>query len=174
VIHVRENDHPHHNHGNPYDVDHSGHVTALDALAIINYLNTYGPGPVEPTDNGFCYDVNRDAMVTALDALLVLNEMNRIQNGSGTVGSGEGEKSNHLSTPPSKNIQRNPNPVSGSKDEVFGQWGSSRKSSPINTTPSSPSQTRDWTVEEASEETSRDEFARNVDQSLRLLTDSDE
>ncbi len=85
-----ENDAPYHNHENPYDVDHSGKVSALDALAIINYLNVYGPGPVGPTDIGYCYDVNADAMVTALDALLVLNELNRIDAGGGTVGSGEG------------------------------------------------------------------------------------
>ncbi len=91
VIEVLENATPSHNHENPYDVNHGGDVTALDALAIINYLNTYGPGPVGEGDLGLCYDVNADGFVTALDALLVINEMNRQRNsdGGGTVGDGE-------------------------------------------------------------------------------------
>jgi hypothetical protein len=173
VIYVRENDAACHNHQNPYDVDHSGHVTALDALAIINYLNTYGPGPVEPTDTGYCYDVNLDAMVTALDALLVLNEMNRIQRSGGTVGSGEGGQTNRLSAPPTKEVKSSPTPVAGNKDEVFGQWGSSRKSAPNASGPASSAATPDWTVDAVSE-SSREEFAQNVDQSLRLLTDSEQ
>ncbi len=90
VIDVLENATPSHNHDNPYDVNHGGDVTAVDALAIINYLNTYGPGPVGAGDLGLCYDVNADGFVTALDALLVINEMHRRENsGGGTVGDGE-------------------------------------------------------------------------------------
>ncbi len=85
VIEVLENETPFHNDDNPYDVDGNGTVTPLDALAIINYLNIYGPGPVGPGDPGYGYDVNGDGQVTALDALLVINILNTIQNG-GTVG----------------------------------------------------------------------------------------
>jgi hypothetical protein len=74
---------------NPYDVDRNGSVTALDALAIINYLNVYGPGPIHRTDEDYAYDVNADQMVTALDVLLVLNEINRQRLRGEAVGNGE-------------------------------------------------------------------------------------
>ena len=93
MIEVLENETPFHNDDNPYDVDGNGTVTPLDALAIINYLNIYGPGPVGPGDPGYGYDVNGDGQVTALDALLVINILNTIQNG-GTVGG-----SNHSPAP---------------------------------------------------------------------------
>ncbi len=89
VIEVLLNETPLHNLNDPFDVNHSGSVTASDALAIINYLNIYGPGPVGSGSGGLCYDVNADGFITALDALLVLNRLNQIP--SGTVG-GEGEQ----------------------------------------------------------------------------------
>lgn len=87
VIDVLENETPFHNDDNPYDVDGNGTVSPLDALAIINYLNLYGPGPVGPGDPGFGYDVNGDGQVTALDALLVINRLNFLQR-RGMVGGG--------------------------------------------------------------------------------------
>ncbi|EMI20376.1 hypothetical protein RMSM_02698 [Rhodopirellula maiorica SM1] len=89
IIDVLENETPFHNDANPYDVDNGGSVTAADALAIINFLNVYGPGPVGAGDPAFGYDVNADGSVTALDALLILNEINRKGTGGGTVGGGE-------------------------------------------------------------------------------------
>lgn len=100
VIEVLENATPYHNEDLPYDVNGDGAVTALDALLIVNYLNTYGPGPVGYGDPGYGYDVNSDGSVTSLDALLVVNELNRRgqdggttsgEGGSGEGGSGEGE-----------------------------------------------------------------------------------
>jgi len=93
IIEVLANRNPYHNDDLPYDVNRSGHVTAADALAIINYLNQHGPGPVGSGDPAYGYDVNNDGFVTALDALLVLNYLNLLGNG-GTVGGegGEGEQ----------------------------------------------------------------------------------
>lgn len=91
TIAVLENETPAHNHENPFDVNHVEGVGALDALVIINYLNTFGPGPVGSGDLGYCYDVNADGMISALDALLVLNHINAINSGGGTVG-GEGDE----------------------------------------------------------------------------------
>ena len=91
VIDVLENPTPAHNRDNPYDVNHGGDISAVDALVIINYLNSFGPGPVGEGDLGFCYDVNADGFVTALDALLVVNKINQINNGGGT-GNGEGDE----------------------------------------------------------------------------------
>ncbi|MCA9138924.1 MAG: cadherin-like domain-containing protein, partial [Planctomycetales bacterium] len=64
VIEVLPNETPFHNDDDPYDVDGNGVVTPRDALAIINYLNLYGPGPVGPGDPGYGYDVNGDGQVT--------------------------------------------------------------------------------------------------------------
>ena len=91
VIEVLENQTPAHNQDNPFDVSHGDGVTAQDALLIINYLNTFGPGPVGSGDLGFCYDVNADGMVTALDALLVVNRLNLISSGDGGVGGEDGD-----------------------------------------------------------------------------------
>ncbi|MEC8473045.1 MAG: cadherin-like domain-containing protein [Planctomycetota bacterium] len=89
VLHVAENANPYHNADNPYDVDRNGSVTALDALAIINYLNVYGPGPIQRTDGDYAYDVNANKLVTSLDVLLVLNELNRQRLRGEAVSDGE-------------------------------------------------------------------------------------
>ncbi len=181
LIHVRENDGPQHNHGNPYDVDHSGHVSAIDALAIINYLNVYGPGPVQPSDTGYCYDVNSDAMVTAVDALLVLNEINRLQRGGGTVGT-EGEQTpvsrgaQPLAPSDSEPTKTSPSPSPNpAQDDVFGQWGSkSEKTGDSSVASDSLDGDSPPTPVEFAEPKSDESFTRSVDHTLRLLSDDDE
>ncbi|WP_404306326.1 Ig-like domain-containing protein [Neorhodopirellula lusitana] len=68
-----------HNYWNAYDVDNSGAVTPLDALKVINHLNSLNAEGEAPALNaeltGFV-DVNSDHNVTALDALMVINELN--------------------------------------------------------------------------------------------------
>ena len=93
TVQVIDNPSPYHNEESPFDVDGNGIVSAADALAIINYLNVHGPGPVGFGDPGYGFDVNFDGFVTTLDALLVLNELNRRHNngGGGTVGGEEPE-----------------------------------------------------------------------------------
>ncbi|WP_149499931.1 Ig-like domain-containing protein [Roseiconus lacunae] len=100
VIEVLENASPFHNDDNPYDVDGNGTISPIDALAIINFLNRYGPGPVGPGDPGYGYDVNKDGQVTPLDALLVINILNAIQSGA-TVG---GAKMNDVVDPDATNV----------------------------------------------------------------------
>lgn len=99
IIDVLGNESPLHNRNDPFDVNHGGDVTAADALAIINYLNDYGPGPVGSGDMGYCYDVNADGFVTALDALLVINRLN--QRPGGIVAGGEGDGEGEQVPPPS-------------------------------------------------------------------------
>lgn len=70
------------NPNNKYDVTGDGHVTPIDALRIINYLNRSGPGrvpplPAEPTTSGGYFDVNGDGSITPSDALAVINQLNR-------------------------------------------------------------------------------------------------
>ena len=67
--------------GDAEDVNASGNVTPLDALLIINVLNTNG-GPVDLSNvpAGLVLpafpDVNGDGMITSLDALRVINRLN--------------------------------------------------------------------------------------------------
>lgn len=69
------------NYWNKYDVNNDGHVTALDALHVINYMNANPEG--EPTgairDGVGFVDVNGDNVVTALDSLQVINRLNRAE-----------------------------------------------------------------------------------------------
>ncbi|MEO9592766.1 Ig-like domain-containing protein [Rhodopirellula bahusiensis] len=68
-----------HNYWRAYDVDNNKYVTALDALMVINHLNSHGEGePLSDSDEftGFV-DVTGDNKVTALDALSVINALNR-------------------------------------------------------------------------------------------------
>jgi len=94
---VLENANPFHNEGMPGDVDGDDQILPIDALLIINFLNRYGPGPVEEAVNSghaeYFYDVNNDGLIYPLDALLVINALNRNQQqgtSPPTVG-GEGE-----------------------------------------------------------------------------------
>ncbi|WP_236624879.1 tandem-95 repeat protein, partial [Rhodopirellula sp. SWK7] len=71
------------NPSEPTDVNRNGFVTALDALMIINLLNsglggTSGGIPISaiPAGDDSYYDVNDDGFVTEVDALRVINALN--------------------------------------------------------------------------------------------------
>lgn len=67
-----------HNYWNKFDVDNNGQITALDALRVINHMNSHAEGEMtgdQVASSGFV-DVNEDHVVTALDALLVINQLN--------------------------------------------------------------------------------------------------
>ena len=76
---------------NRLDVSNNQAVDPLDALHVINYLNTAGPGeldPFHPSDESPAswLDVDGDGRVLPTDALYVINYLNR------TDDSGEGEQ----------------------------------------------------------------------------------
>jgi hypothetical protein len=82
IVTILDNDRPlpWRNAANPFDVNDNGFVTGIDALIIINRLNTTGPEvlPDTPPPAPFSFfDVSGDGRVTAIDALLVINELNR-------------------------------------------------------------------------------------------------
>ncbi|MHB9078473.1 MAG: FG-GAP-like repeat-containing protein [Pirellulaceae bacterium] len=84
---VVQNSFPWWNGRNPLDVNDDDHVSPLDALLIINYLNSVGSGPVPspaPSAPPF-FDSSRDNFVSPLDALLVINDLNKAD------GEGEGQ-----------------------------------------------------------------------------------
>lgn len=78
-ITVRINDRPWQNTTNRMDVNNDGRVSSLDALVVINRLNSAGPGQLPPptgTNPPPFYDVNGDGMVTPIDALQIINYLN--------------------------------------------------------------------------------------------------
>lgn len=85
VVDVQASPFPLHNAQKPTDVNNNNSVTALDALLVINHINSIGSTSVLPgTDpRGAWLDVNGDNSISGIDALLIINELNR--------GSGEGE-----------------------------------------------------------------------------------
>ncbi len=79
---------PWQNYPQPHDVADNGHVGPLDALMVINWLNTYGMGPLPPEPPGrpMYVDVDGNGVVAPLDALLVINYINYRAD---TMGEGE-------------------------------------------------------------------------------------
>ncbi len=75
---------PFHNYLYANDVNGDFAITPLDALVIINKLNTTGSGPLSgqesPSDRSALYDVDGDNNLSPLDALTVINALN---NGEG-------------------------------------------------------------------------------------------
>jgi hypothetical protein len=64
----------------PADVNGDEHVTPLDVLHVVNYINQIGPG-LAPVAEGearerILLDVSGDGFVTPLDALLIINHLN--------------------------------------------------------------------------------------------------
>jgi len=56
-------------------------VDPRDVVAVINYINAFGPGPVPPAPKSL--DYNGDDWVTAADALLLINYINASSGGQG-------------------------------------------------------------------------------------------
>ncbi len=80
-------DSPLHNSILAADVNQDHMVTAVDALQVINYLNTFGPRTLTHADTaGSKLDVTNDGVITALDALRVINYLNGGENGPATSG----------------------------------------------------------------------------------------
>jgi hypothetical protein len=78
------------------DANGDGVVSPIDALQIINDLNTYGSRAVTPHAEGEIttpnsrFDVNRDDFITPMDALAVITYLNN-HSAVAMQGGGEGE-----------------------------------------------------------------------------------
>ncbi len=73
------------------DVNRSGQVTPIDALIVINYINSHPtgalpPDPTPPATPEFYYDVNGDGKCDAQDVLIIVNILN-----SAALSGAEGE-----------------------------------------------------------------------------------
>ena len=84
---------PYQNSTNRFDVSGDGFVSAIDALQVINFLNTNGPRAL-PLPVGMIApkypDVDGNGFINANDALVVINYLNSRPSGEGE-GSAEGE-----------------------------------------------------------------------------------
>ncbi|MGI8980380.1 MAG: M36 family metallopeptidase [Pirellulaceae bacterium] len=76
----------------PVDVNLDGQVSPIDALLVVNYLNSNGDpaGEGEGSPDPYKRDVNHDNSISPIDALMVINYLNR-QKPSAPAGEGEGE-----------------------------------------------------------------------------------
>ena len=99
------------NPNNPLDVNGDLLVTPLDALIVINELNTTGALAIDTTIGASSQrrpflDVNEDDFVSPVDALLVVNYLNARSAGAGLPGEGEASLA-----PPQKDIGSAPVPL---------------------------------------------------------------
>lgn len=69
---------PWQNPTNPYDVNGDSLTSPIDALIIINSLNTEGSRALGPiaTGRSYWYDTNGDDFISPVDVLLVINKLN--------------------------------------------------------------------------------------------------
>ncbi|MEM9364816.1 MAG: DUF4465 domain-containing protein [Planctomycetota bacterium] len=93
IVHIVTNA-PWQNAVDRFDVDASGNVSAVDALRVINRLNSQETETLDaPSDAGEphqrYYDVSGDGRVTALDALQIINRLNDPSVETSEDGSGE-------------------------------------------------------------------------------------
>ena len=85
---------------NRFDVNNDGFVSPIDALILVNQVNTKGGGALgsggsgegEFTGDKYYVDVNEDGYLSPLDILWVVNRIN------GSNGSGEGEAAPAITT----------------------------------------------------------------------------
>jgi VCBS repeat-containing protein len=89
---IRATPSPWQNQARPLDVNGDTFVTPIDALIVINLVNSIGSGPLAgrtpPVPTQPSVDTNGDGQLAPLDALLVINAINA---GAGGEGAGEGE-----------------------------------------------------------------------------------
>lgn len=102
---------PYQNRDNPNDVNGDGIVSPLDALILINYLNSQGGFDLEPPsgtggngENGPANfpDVNGDNMLSPIDVLMIINFLNSTRD-----------------------------PGGGAEGEAFAQHGSTNEAAPV-------------------------------------------
>src|SRR5262245_15271290 len=85
---------PWHNDARGLDVTDDGDVVAADVIAVINYINAFGTGPIPANSAvgqpfGFL-DTSKDNSIDPIDALNIINFINAGGAGGGPAGEGEG------------------------------------------------------------------------------------
>jgi hypothetical protein len=83
VITITESDFPWQNPSMPIDVSGDGRLSPVDALLVINYLNTPGRGNLPSGSPPPFLDVSGDNKISPEDALIVINALNSRVSGEG-------------------------------------------------------------------------------------------
>jgi len=92
-------DNPYQNPVEAADVNGDGQVSPIDALIVINYLNSDAPAVIPPGTPAPPYlDADDNGVVSSNDVLVVILELNNIAAG---LGGGEGESSDSIVVQPS-------------------------------------------------------------------------
>ncbi len=92
TLRVNDNERSFHNANKPNDVNNDGNVDPLDALLVINLLNSVGVVPIGSLESRYpnepiYFNTNNDDLLSPIDALRIITELNR---GSGEpAASGE-------------------------------------------------------------------------------------
>lgn len=85
---------PWQNQRSPLDVNDDTFVSPIDALLVINQLNTFGAGPLPPPIEGApappLFNTSGDDYLSAIDALLIINYLNAQTTAGDSEGEGEG------------------------------------------------------------------------------------
>lgn len=127
---------PYQNPIEPRDVNGDGQITPVDALILINRLNSFGPGPLDGTgarggsgEGPMWVDVNGDGVISPLDVLIIINWLNRrrLVAVNDTIAEGEGSS---LATPPIVN-ELNPLGQPVLQPQVVNPFSSSDSSSKV-------------------------------------------
>jgi hypothetical protein len=88
------------NPSNPLDVNNDGYVTPMDALFVMNFLNTHGPVDLKNLFSGGAegeagvihyYDTNGDGIISPADVLPIINHLNAAARLVTQGGQAEGE-----------------------------------------------------------------------------------
>jgi hypothetical protein len=148
-------------------------VTPLDALLLINELNTTGVHPLAVSPpSGPYYDVTQDGTLTANDALVIINFLNRQAAG---LSGGEGEGS-AAATPPSPKVSSPVLVIASSSDGPAGAeradaiWGEVR-AEPVGAEPAG-AEPRVCSEDQAWDRLARDVAATRQEKYDEVLTDS--
>lgn len=105
----------------PRDVNGDGQISPLDALILINYINSFGAGPIggnAPHGSGegqIWIDVNGDGAISPLDILIIINWLNNRRFVQVEDVKAEGEANQ---TPPSSGV---PSPLVVTSTTAFPQ-----------------------------------------------------
>jgi VCBS repeat-containing protein len=108
------------------DVNASGQTSPIDALIVMNYINTHGAGTIPAgTPRPPYIDVNGDSSVTPVDALAVINYLNS-QAAGGESSAAEGEAAAAATAPVLAAVRQGPrqDPVRDTAVPVASQTAS--------------------------------------------------
>ncbi|MFO0939897.1 MAG: dockerin type I domain-containing protein [Pirellulales bacterium] len=99
ALHIAEDESPWHNYALPLDVSGNGTITPVDALQVIDYLNSVVDRSLigkDPLKLPSFIDVNLDQIASPSDVLKIINFLSSRSAGEGEIGSNENSRGEDL------------------------------------------------------------------------------